>query len=171
MADRGPSSPTGAAAGDVLALGLALAVCFLAAGVAAMATPAPELDPWYRDLAKPDWTPPGLVFAVVWPVLYALMAIAAWLVWRRRRDDGRVMGALGFFAVQLVLNVAWPWAFFGAQNVTLGLIVIVLLIPALIVTMWRFAGISRLSAWLLAPYLLWLVFALALNATILFMNA
>lgn len=162
----------GGSAADVLALGLALAACFIAAGIAAMATPSPELDPWYRDLAKPPWTPPPIVFGIVWPVLYALMAVAAWLVWRRGRAAAplRVRPALVAFAVQLALNVAWPWAFFALQSPALGLATIAVLLVALVWTVVRFAAVSRLSAWLLLPYLAWVAFAFVLNATILVMN-
>jgi translocator protein len=160
----------GRIASDILALGLALAICFIAAGIGAMATPAPEIDPWYRDLARPAWTPPGAVFGIVWSGLYALMAVAAWLVWHRGRADPRARSALWPFGVQLMLNVAWPWAFFGLQSPAAGLLVIVLLAAALVLTVNRFARHSRLSAWLLAPYLAWVAFAFVLNATILAMN-
>lgn len=162
--------PAGSPAGSILALGLALAACFIAAGIGAMATPAPELDPWYRDLAKPAFTPPPAAFGIVWPILYTLMAVALWLVWRRRHAGPNARAAFVAFAVQLVLNVAWPWAFFAAQSLALGLAVIVLLILALIWTIARFALISRLSAWLLAPYFAWVVFASVLNGTILVLN-
>lgn len=161
----------GSPAGDVVALGLALAVCFVAAGIASMATPSPELDPWYRELAKPAWTPPPIVFGIVWPALYTLMAVAAWQVWRRARATAQpVSPPLTAFGVQLVLNVAWPWAFFVLQSPALGLVAIALLIAALIWTIARFAAVSRLSAWLLAPYLAWVAFAFVLNGTILVMN-
>lgn len=168
MSDSGGQA--GSPAGNVLALGLALALCFIAAGIAAMAAPSPELDPWYRNLVKPAFTPPPAAFGIVWPILYALMAVAVWLVWRRRDIGPNARSALVAFAVQLGLNVAWPWAFFALQSPALGLAVIALLILALIWAIARFALISRLSAWLLAPYLAWVAFAFVLNGSILVLN-
>ncbi len=163
-----PTTPYSAAR-QVLALGLIVAVCFVAAGIGSVASPG-GLDPWYAALVKPSWTPPDAVFPVVWSVLYLLMGLAAWLVWRRGVDRVEVTSALSAFSVQLILNATWPWAFFWAQSPALGLSVLAALLLALIVTMRRFAAVSPLAAWLLVPYLLWGMFAATLNAAILVMN-
>ena len=120
---------------------------------------------WYRDLAKPAWTPPGVVFSPVWTALYAAMAFAAWRVWRR---DGWSAhgGALALFVAQLALNFAWSFLFFGLQRIDWALVDIVLLWALIGLTLRRFAAIDRVSGWLLLPYLAWVTFAVALNAAI-----
>ena len=91
-----------------------IAICLGAAAIGAIAT-TPEIDGWYRTIEKPSWNPPNWIFGPVWTALYILMAIAAWLVWR---PAGFVAAAmpLTLFAVQLVLNIAWSWIFFGLHQ-------------------------------------------------------
>lgn len=155
--------------GDGLALAALLAVCFAAAGIGAVAT-AGNIDTWYRALDKPPWTPPDATFSIVWPILYAMMAVAAWLVWRQRSEDPAVRAALILFAIQLAINVSWSWAFFAGRSPALGMAVIVALLTALTATIVRFWTTSRLSGWLMVPYLMWVGFAAMLNAAILGMN-
>ena len=121
---------------------------------------------WYPTLVKPSFTPPGLVFAPVWTVLYALMGIAAFLVWRRGLRRTRVRRALTAFGVQLLLNAGWSFAFFGARSPALGLVVILGLWGLLAWTMDRFFRVRPVAGWLLVPYLAWVTYALALNAAI-----
>jgi tryptophan-rich sensory protein len=122
---------------------------------------------WYASLAKPDWTPPTWVFGPAWTILYAMMALAAWRLWRRRHTRPRESRrALALFAVQLALNLAWTPVFFGMQRPDLALAVILLLwaaIAATIVAAWR---ACRTAAALLVPYLAWVTFATALNMAI-----
>src|SRR5690606_6841880 len=121
-----------------------------------------EAGAWYDQLTKPALTPPGRVFGVVWSVLYGLMAIAAWLVWTRRRFAGAPW-ALGAFLVQLALNAAWSWLFFGSHRIGLALLENLALWSAIAITMllfWRHRGLAAL---LLVPYLLWVTFATGLN--------
>lgn len=120
---------------------------------------------WYASLAKPSWTPPGVVFAPVWTALYAAMAVAAWRVWRRGGWQAR-RGALALFLGQLVLNFAWSFIFFGAQRIGWALVEIVVLWLLIALTMRRFAAVDRPAAWLLAPYLAWVTFAALLNGAI-----
>lgn len=129
-----------------------------------------SVDTWYPTLVKPFFTPPGWVFAPVWIVLYALMGIAAWLVGRRGWTAPEVQTALGFFGLQLILNGLWSFAFFGFRSPGSGLLVIVLLWLALVVTMQRFFRLQRGAGWLLVPYLLWVTYAAALNGAIWWMN-
>lgn len=143
-----------------------LAVTFLVAGVGGWVT-APAVRNWYPSLVKPSWTPPSWVFGPVWTVLYALMAVAAWLVWRK----AGWCGALGMFAVQLALNAAWSPLFFGLHRIGLALADIALLWIAIIATLVAFAKQSPLAAWLLVPYLLWVSFATALNFTLWRLNS
>lgn len=137
------------------------ALCFGAAAVGGAAT-YPRIQGWYATLAKPPFTPPDWIFGPVWSFLYLSMAVAAWLVWRRKGlSDAR--WPLALFAVQLALNVAWSWLFFGFRNPGLGFLDIVLLwiaIAATLVAFWRRFSIAGL---LFVPYLLWVTFAAVLN--------
>jgi tryptophan-rich sensory protein len=119
---------------------------------------------------KPAWNPPGSVFFPVWTLLYALMGVAAWLVWQKADAPGRRF-ALGLFLLQLLLNGAWSWIFFGLHAIDAALYEIVLLWLAILATMLAFRRISRASAWLLAPYLAWVSFATALTFALLRLNA
>lgn len=125
---------------------------------------------WYPTLTKPTFTPPNWLFGPVWGVLYALMGIAAFLVWERSTEDRAGQVALVLFGIQLVLNGAWPFAFFGARSPALGLVVIVLLWGVLAWTVERFFRVRRVAGWLLVPYLLWVTYALALNLGIWILN-
>jgi tryptophan-rich sensory protein len=149
---------------DWLVLAVFILVCFGAAGLGSWFT-TPSLDSWYAGLRKPAWNPPNWIFGPVWTTLYLLMAIAAWLVWRRA---GFTVGAraLGIFAVQLALNVVWSVLFFGLHSPGAALIGIFLLWLGIAATMAAFRPIAPVAAWLLAPYLAWVTFAGALNATI-----
>jgi len=120
---------------------------------------------WYVSLNKPDWNPPGWVFAPVWTVLYLLMAIAAWLVWRAAGLAGARL-ALGCYLLQLALNAAWSWLFFGRQSIGGALADIILLWILIVATALLFRKHSRTAAALLVPYLLWVSFATVLNFTL-----
>lgn len=125
---------------------------------------------WYPTLAKPSFTPPNWVFAPVWTVLYALIGIAAFLVWRCGPDRPRVRTALVAFGLQLAANAGWSFAFFGARSPAFGLVVIVVLWGLLVWTVDRFFRIRAVAGWLLVPYVLWVTYALALNLAIWGMN-
>lgn len=127
-------------------------------------------DAWYEGLAKPDWTPAGWVFPVVWTTLYALMGTAAWLVWREGRGEAEAPGnpagkraALSLFVVQLALNAAWTPAFFGAHRIQLALWILAALWVAIAATLLAFRRVSSAAALLLVPYLVWVSVAAALN--------
>ncbi|HCN28169.1 MAG TPA: sensory protein TspO [Verrucomicrobiales bacterium] len=143
--------------------GLVLAA-FLFATFAAPALSAffPGPGDWYAELVKPAWNPPGWVFGPVWTLLYTLMAVAAWLVWRRAGWTK----PHGFYLAQLVLNAAWTPVFFGAREIGWALVVIVALWAAILSTLLSFHKVSRVSGWLLAPYLAWVSFASVLNFTL-----
>jgi tryptophan-rich sensory protein len=125
---------------------------------------------WYPTLVKPSFTPPNWLFAPAWTLLYALMGVAAFLVWRVWTDDTASQKALVLFGLQLVLNGAWSFAFFGAQSPMLGLIVITALWGVLAWTTERFFRIRRAAGALLVPYLAWVSYAWALNAGIWWLN-
>jgi tryptophan-rich sensory protein len=144
-------------------LGLITAVilCFAMAGVGGWVT-TPSIPGWYAGLVKPSWTPPDWVFGPVWSVLYLGMAVAVWLVWRQNDFAGATVPMV-FFGVQLALNGAWSWIFFGLHSPGAALVDLVLLwtaIAATTVTFWRR---SIPAAILLVPYLVWVSFAGALN--------
>jgi translocator protein len=124
---------------------------------------------WYNTLAKPEWTPPNVVFLVVWTVIYVLMAFAAWLVWRAKTPGYR--NALIFWGVQLVLNAIWTPLFFGQQAILYGFIIIDILWIFLLITMVLFYQHSKLAAFIMALYFLWISFAGILNFTIWQMNS
>ena len=125
---------------------------------------------WYPTLTKPGFTPPNWLFGPVWTALYAMMGVAAALVWQRRSEPTVRRGALVLFGVQLVLNGAWSFAFFGAQSPSLGLVVIAALWVVLAGTTERFFRVRAAAGWLLVPYLLWVTYAGALNLSIWMLN-
>ncbi len=139
-----------------------LVLTFAAAGVGAQFGPSP----WFEALRKPAWNPPNWVFAPVWTALYAMMAVAAWLVWRTG-----ARAPLACWLVQLALNAAWSWLFFGLERPDLAFVDIVVLWLAIAATLVTFAPVSRPAALLLAPYLAWVTFATVLNGTIWRLNA
>jgi benzodiazapine receptor len=139
------------------------AVCFLAAGIGSLASI--RAGSFYTDLVRPDWAPPPEVFGPVWTVLYALMAVAAWLVWRQGGFRA-ARTALTLFLVQLVVNALWSWLFFAWQMGGAAFADIVLLWLLIVATLVAFARVRLLAAALLVPYLLWVSFASALNYTV-----
>ena len=144
-------------------------VCQLA-GIVGVLTTETGTSTWYRELAKPSFQPPGWVFGPVWTLLYALMGIAAWRVWRLGVERPGVGRALGLFAVQLLLNAAWSPIFFGAHAIGPALAVLAALWLTLLATIVAFRPLDRIAALLLAPYLAWVTFATVLNASILALN-
>jgi len=145
-----------------------LVICFGTAAVGAALTAVSVRD-WYQTLSRPAWTPPDWVFGPVWTTLYFLMALAAWLVWRRTGwSTGRT--ALVLFALQLVLNAAWSPLFFSLHSPGIALVDIILLWAAIAATLWSFGRISALAASLFVPYLMWVSYATALNWAIWRMN-
>jgi len=117
---------------------------------------------WYASLVKPAWTPPNAVFAPVWTVLYLLMAVAAWLVWREAGFSGATM-PLALFIAQLLLNALWSYLFFGIHQPMLALIDIVVLWIAILATTAGFWTVKPAAGALLVPYLCWVGFATVLN--------
>ncbi len=135
-----------------------LLVVFVAAAVGAAASV--DAPSFYAQLSKPAWAPPAGVFGPVWTLLYALMGVAAWLVWR---SPGPKRAALTLFGAQLAANALWSWLFFAWHRGALAaveILVLLALIVAMIVAFWR---ISRLAALLMVPYLLWVSFASVLT--------
>lgn len=124
--------------------------------------PVGSQNQWYVALAKPALTPPGWAFPVAWSVLYVMLGFALAMILNARGARGRGV-AVGLFAVQMLLNLAWTPVFFGAHRVALALIVIALMLAAAIATTFAFARIRVAAAWLMVPYLVWISFAGMLN--------
>ena len=143
-----------------VALVVSLLVSFAAAAIGGLATQrAPEL---YAALSRPGWAPPSSVFGPVWTLLYTLMAVAAWLVWKERGlAASRV--PLGLYAAQLVLNALWSWLFFAWRRGLLAEVEIVLLLALIAATVAAFWRVRPLAGVLLLPYLAWVAYAAALT--------
>jgi len=135
----------------------------LAAG--ALGAIASRPDAWYLALDKPEWTPPSWVFGPVWTTLYVMMGAAAGIAWRAREPDGPSLG-FWLFGLQLALNSFWSWLFFRWQRPDLALLDLILLLGTILATLLAFRRIRPLAGWLLVPYLCWVTFAGALNASI-----
>jgi translocator protein len=145
---------------DLIGLAGWLAVAFIAATAGAVASV--DAAAFYAQLARPPWAPPGSVFAPVWTVLYALMGVSAWLVWRERGAPLR-RPALAIFLAQLAANALWSWLFFHWKNGALAFAEVLILLALIAVTVALFWRVRRLAAVLLVPYLAWVAFASALT--------
>ena len=154
---------------NVFKLAIAVLICELA-GVTGAVFTTPELSTWYAGLVKPALNPPAWLFGPVWTTLYALMGIAAFLIWRERLDRKDVKIALGIFIGQLILNTLWSVIFFGLHSPGWALVAIVLLWLAIVWTIAAFYKISKPAAYLLVPYILWVSFAGYLNYSIRMLN-
>ncbi len=152
-----------------LGLAVFLAVAF-AAGWVGSAVQGENVAARYLAFERPAWAPPQEAFGIVWPVLYLMIGVAAWQLWRRSPGVGAVATALSLWLGQLVLNAVWPGVFFGAEEFALALAVIVVLDVLVGATVLVFARRDRVAAALLVPYLLWLLYATALNAALLVLN-
>lgn len=169
--DKSASSLEGADAqggtgSQVVALAVLLAASAFVASLGAFSTVA-NVNGWYVHADKAPWSPPNWLFGPVWTFLYTAMAVAAWLVWRRRSPESRP--ALVTYGIQLVLNLLWTPTFFslyplmGTAALWLAFAVILALIVAVTATVVRFGPISRAAGLLLLPYITWIVFASSLN--------
>ena len=138
-------------------------VVFCAAAIGAAASI--HAGSFYAQLIRPDWAPPSWLFGPVWTILYALMGVAAWLVWRVGGFRAS-QSALIIFLAQLAFNSLWSWLFFGWQHGALAFADILLLLTLLIATLISFWRIKPLAGALLVPYLLWVIFASALNYSV-----
>lgn len=137
-----------------------LALSFITAAIGSVASI--QAASFYAELIRPDWSPPASVFGPVWTVLYTLMGIAAWLVWRVN-GFGRAAVALTFFLSQLALNALWSWLFFYWQLGAVAFVDIIFLWLFIVFTLAAFWRIHKFAAVLLVPYLFWVSFAALLN--------
>jgi len=125
---------------------------------------------WYPTLVRPSFAPPSWLFGPVWTALYIMMGVASWLVWREGFARPAVRVALALYAVQLVLNLAWSWIFFGQRQTLAALVEIVVLLAFIVVTALRFGAVSRTAGLLMLPYAAGTTFATALNAGFWWLN-
>lgn len=149
------------------ALAVILVACFVVAAVGGLVT-STTVDTWYVTLKKPPITPPDWIFAPVWNLLYLLMGLAAWRIWRRAETHAR--NALWLFALQLLLNLAWSILFFGFMLIGAAFVDILLLIVAVTGTMVAFFRVDKLAGLLLLPYLAWVSYAALLIGWIWVLN-
>jgi tryptophan-rich sensory protein len=149
---------------SAVALIVSMGTCLLV-GVSGSLVTATSVREWYPHVQKPWWTPASAVFGPVWTVLYLLMGVSAWLIWRNGAGSAR-RTALLIFVTQLVLNGTWSFLFFGLRSPGSAALEIVLLWSSIVATMIAFARINRLAAGLLLPYLFWVSYAAALNVAI-----
>ena len=146
---------------ELAMLGAFLALCLGIGGLGSVAT-AQSVGTWYQGLAKPAFNPPDWVFAPVWTTLYVLIAVAGWRVWRRGGFQGASAAAMAY-GLQLALNLAWSFLFFGQRMIGAALAEIVVLFAAIAANAMLFRRIDRPAGWLLVPYAGWVGFACALN--------
>lgn len=134
-----------------------------------------SVSTWYPTLVKPAFNPPSWVFGPVWTLLYVLMGVAAFLIWRIYETSSGAKKrlarhALVLFVFQLALNAWWSIIFFGQQQLGFALLEIVCLWLAIVATIYYFARVSRTAAWLLVPYLMWVSFASYLTYSLWMLN-
>ena len=146
---------------DVIYLVAFIGLCLAVGGVSGYFTAGGVRD-WFPTLVKPSFNPPSWVFAPVWTLLYIMMGVAAWLVWRQ---GGDVNFALALFFIQLTLNFLWSFLFFNLHRLDLALIDITTLWIGIAATLFAFWQIDTRAGLLLVPYLAWVSFASLLNAS------
>lgn len=154
---------------NFLKLIISLIVPQLVGGIGAIFTVS-AIPAWYATLQKPALSPPNWVFGPAWTILYLLMGVAVFLVWRKGYGRREIKIALIIFGIQMALNALWSVIFFGLQNPGAALVEIVLLWLSILATIIAFYKISKPAAALLAPYILWVSFAAYLNYAIWILN-
>ncbi|MEA1925512.1 MAG: TspO/MBR family protein [Candidatus Altiarchaeota archaeon] len=154
---------------DHYKLTIAVVVSLMAGAIGSIST-SDAIPTWYATLEKPELTPPGWVFAPIWAVLYILMGLAAYIVWKEGLHKLEVKTALTLYTTQLTLNVLWSILFFGLRNPLYALFDISALLILLILTAKQFREINKNAALLLMPYLLWVLYAAFLNLNIWLLN-
>ncbi len=149
---------------------VSITICLFAGFLGSLFT-TPAIPTWYATLTKPSFAPPNWLFFPVWTILFVMIGISLYLVWRRGLEGQPVKNALVIFAVQLILNVLWSAAFFGLRSPLSGLIEISILWISIAFTIMIFMKISRTAGLLLIPYIIWVSFAAILNFMIWRLNS
>ena len=127
----------------------------------------PSIDTWYATLNKPFFNPPNWIFGPVWSLLYFLMGISSFLVWKKQR---KIKTPLKIYGVQLVLNFLWSYLFFGLHRPSLSLFEIIILWIFILMTIKSFYKVDKVAGYLLIPYIAWVSFAAFLNYSIVILN-
>ncbi|MFC1911931.1 TspO/MBR family protein [Chloroflexota bacterium] len=153
----------------VFKLLISIIVCQCAGIIGSIFT-TPAISTWYVTLQKPVFTPPNWLFAPAWVTLYLLMGVAASIIWHKGLGDRKARLALIIFLVQLVLNVLWSVVFFGLESPLFGMMTILVLWMAILLTILHFFKISTPAGVLLLPYIGWVTFAAILNISIFILN-
>ncbi len=141
-------------------------VTFSASFIGSISTYAHK-EPWYSTLIKSGFNPPDWVFAPIWTSLYIFMTIAIWSAWHKSHRD---INLVYFYMIHLLFNTTWSIVFFVFHNILLALINLIILILFIIILIFKFKNVSKLSFYLMIPYLLWCFYALFLNSTLLYLN-
>jgi benzodiazapine receptor len=128
------------------------------------------IETWYPTIEKPSFNPPNWLFGPVWSALYVCIAVAGGIIWDKIDSNPLAKKALLFFAIQLILNTVWSFLFFGLKNPLIALIEIILLLLVIYETYLLFSKINKTAGYLFIPYLMWVSFAMILNASIWWLN-
>jgi len=142
-----------------------------ATAVAAFGALMTDLGPWYVNLHKPSWEPPGWLFGPAWTLIFGLCALSGYLAWRSAPNRGGRDGVLALFALNGLLNVVWSALFFRLERPDWALTEAVLLWLSILLMIFALARYSKIASALLVPYLLWVSFAIVLNWTVVQLNA
>jgi translocator protein len=153
---------------NIVKLIISIVVSFAAGALGSIAT-IPNIPTWYAALDKPWFSPPNWVFGPVWSLLYLMMGIALYLVWRTPSKQSKRV-AFVVFGAQLALNALWSLVFFGLHQPWAAAIIIVCLFVMIALTIREFLKFSKVAVWLLLPYIAWVSFAAALNVAIALLN-
>ena len=149
---------------------LAMIIAFLPGIFGVIFTPSHSNDAWYNALNNFVLTPDGWVFGVAWTILYALLGVALFLIMNNEKTRVKKTKSYVLFVVQMILNAAWTYLFFGLHLVGAALLCLVVLIAISVWMLRAFLPISKTASYLVWPYVIWMCFALYLNGTILFLN-
>ena len=145
---------------------LFLAITFLASLIGGLATITFK-EPWYSLLNKPIFNPPDWVFGPIWTLLYFMMTVSIWLYWH---TENRSINTIYIYFIHLIFNTTWSVVFFVFHNMVLAFLVLIILILLIINLILRLKRVKILSAYLMIPYLLWCIFALILNTSLIILN-
>tara|TARA_Y100001970_G_C14235237_1_gene861403 strand:+ start:551 stop:1018 length:468 start_codon:yes stop_codon:yes gene_type:complete len=124
-------------------------------------------EPWYSELVKSNFNPPDWVFAPVWTTLYLMMTFAIWFFWHSKNKD---ISTIYIYFIHVIFNTTWSVIFFGFHNIFLALINLIILISLIIILIFRFKRVNKVSSYLMIPYLLWSCYALFLNLNLFILN-
>lgn len=124
-------------------------------------------EPWYSSLTKPEFTPPDMIFAPVWTILYLMMSIAIWLFYHSKNNETKTFYV---YYIHLIFNTTWTIVFFAFHKIELAIIILIILITLIINLILRFRRVNLVSSYLMIPYLLWCNFALILNVNLIVIN-